>query len=72
VVRIVCSGNLTLTDLTGLDISGVVFDFQNSGGLILDTVAWSRFDLGISHATTALTVQGRDVNNGGEVSFLES
>jgi hypothetical protein len=67
VVRIVCSGNLTLTDLTGLDISGVVFDFQNSGGLFLDTVAWSHFDLGITHSTTALTVQGRDGNNGGNV-----
>jgi hypothetical protein len=67
VVRIVCSGNLTLTDLTGLDISGVVFDFQNSGGLFLDTIAWSRFDLGITHSTTALTVQGKDGNNGGNV-----
>lgn len=67
VVRIVCSGNLTLTDLTGIDISGVVFDFQNSGGLFLDTVVWSRFDLAITHSTTALTVQARDGNNAGNV-----
>jgi hypothetical protein len=65
IVRILCSSDLTLSTLAGLDISGVVFDFQNVGGLILDDVAWSRFDMGIVNSTTALTMESHNTENAG-------
>jgi hypothetical protein len=65
VVRILCSGDLTLSNLSGVDLSGVIFDFQGTGGLVLDDVAWSRFDIGIVNSTTGLTVQSRTSNNAG-------
>lgn len=48
VVRIVCNSDLKLSGVTDLDISGVVFDFQGNGGLVLDSVTYSRLELALS------------------------
>jgi hypothetical protein len=67
VVRIVCPATFSLTDVSGVEMSGVVFDFQNAGGLVVDSVTYSRFDLGIVNSTVGLTVQSKDGNNMGNV-----
>ena len=35
-VRISCNGNLVLRDVAGVQISGLIFDFNNTGGLVLE------------------------------------
>lgn len=60
VVRILCPNGLTLSNITGVELSGVVFDFAGASGLILDGVSSSRFELGIVNSNTGLLLQGRD------------
>lgn len=67
VVRIVCNADLKLSNVSDVDISGVVFDFQNNGGLVLDGVNESRFEIGIVNSTTGLDVQANAGNNAGNV-----
>jgi len=63
VVRVTCTHSLTIKDANDVQISGVIFDFQGSGaGLILDSVTYSRFDIGIVDAGTALTLTTHDGN----------
>src|SRR5689334_9588561 len=47
VVRVLCEHSLTIKDASDVQISGVVFDFKDSGRLILDSVTYSRFDMAI-------------------------
>jgi hypothetical protein len=67
VVRVLCNADLTIANVGDVDISGVVFDFQGAGGLVLDSINWSRFDIGIVNATTALTLESRTGNAAGNV-----
>jgi hypothetical protein len=63
VVRVVCTHNLTIKNVHDVQMSGVIFDFQGSGaGLILDGVTYSRFDIGIFDAGTALTLTTHNGN----------
>jgi hypothetical protein len=63
VVRIVCAHDLTIKDASDVQMSGLILDFKGSGaGLILDGVTYSRFDIGIVDAGTALTLTTHDGN----------
>lgn len=55
-VRISCNGPLLIQNAAAIQISGVVFDFNNAGGLILDGVIYSHFEMGIVNATIGLTM----------------
>lgn len=61
-VRIVCPNGLTLKDVNDIELSGVILDFGNSGGLTLDGVMFSKFEIALAHATTALTLTTTDGN----------
>lgn len=65
IVRIVCPAGLKLLNVAGVDFSGVILDFQNAGGFVLDSVGYSRFDMGIVDSNIALTVQSVTGNNMG-------
>lgn len=62
VVRVICDHGLTIKDASDVQISGVIFDFRGTGGLILDSVTYSRFDMGLVDADTALTLTTNDGN----------
>lgn len=62
VVRVICDHGLTIKDASDVQISGVIFDFHGTGGLTLDSVTYSRFDIGIVDADTALTLTTSDGN----------
>jgi hypothetical protein len=61
-VRIACPSGLTLHDVNDVEISGVIFDFENSAGLVLDGVTYSKFEIGLANSTVALTVTANDGN----------
>jgi len=54
-VRISCSSNLVLQNVADVQISGVIFDFNNAAGMVMDGVIYSRFEMSIVDATVALT-----------------
>jgi hypothetical protein len=62
VVRVICNHGLIIKDASDVQISGVIFDFRGTGGLTLDSVSYSRFDMGLVDADTALTLTTNDGN----------
>lgn len=63
-VRIVCPGGLTIT-ANDVSISGVIFDFEGSGGLTLESMTYGDFSIGITNSQTALTLHGSKGNTSG-------
>jgi len=61
-VRIVCPSGLTLKNVNDIEISGVIFDFEEGGGLVLDAVTYSKFEMALAHSITALTLTTNDGN----------
>jgi len=61
-VRIVCPSGLTLKNVNDIEISGVIFDFEQGGGLVLDGVTYSKFEMALAHSITALTLTTNDGN----------
>ena len=55
-VRISCSSNLVLHNVADVQISGLIFDFNNAGGMVMDRVIYSRFEMSIVNATVGLTM----------------
>ena len=55
-VRISCSNNLVLHNVADVQISGLIFDFNNAGGMVMDGVIYSRFEMSIVNATVGLTM----------------
>ena len=66
-VRILYSHPLVIDRSTAIEMSGVILDFQNTGGLTLDSVSESHFDIGIQHSgeSPALTMAANHGNNVG-------
>lgn len=65
-VRISCTSNLVLQNVADVEISGVIFDFNNAGGMVMDGVIYSRFDMSIVNATVGLimtTTTGNTATN---------
>ncbi len=55
-VRISCTNNLVLQNVASVELSGLIFDFNNAGGMVMDGVIYSRFEISIVNATVGLTM----------------
>jgi hypothetical protein len=55
-VRISCMGNLVLSNVANIQIYGVIFDFNNLGGMVMDGVIYSTFAMSIVNSPVGLTM----------------
>lgn len=60
-VRILCPGGLTIT-ANDVHLSGVIFDFEGSGGLTLESTAYGNLSVAITNAETGLTLHSSQGN----------
>jgi hypothetical protein len=61
-VRIFCDHDLVLTSVSGVEISGVIFYFENLGGLVMDSSTGGRFSIGIADSPLALNLESTTGN----------
>jgi hypothetical protein len=61
-VRIFCDHDLALSSVSGVEISGVIFYFENMGGLVLDSITGCQFSMGIVDSPLALNIESTTGN----------
>jgi hypothetical protein len=61
-IRIFCDHDLVLTSVSGVEISGVIFYFENIGGLVMDSSTSCKFSIGIADSPLALNLESTTGN----------
>jgi hypothetical protein len=61
-VRIFCDHDLVLSSVSGVQISGVIFYFENMGGLVLDSITGCQFSMGIADSPLAMNIESTTGN----------
>jgi hypothetical protein len=61
-VRIFCDTNVILTSVSGVEISGVIFYFENIGGLVIDSSIGNKFEIGIADSPLAINLEATTGN----------
>ncbi|MBZ5494451.1 MAG: hypothetical protein LAO76_26300 [Acidobacteriia bacterium] len=61
-VRIFCDHDLVISSVSGVEISGVIFYFENLGGMVLDSITGCQFSIGIADSPLAMNLESTTGN----------
>lgn len=61
-VRIFCDHDLVLSSVSGVEISGVIFYFENIGGMVLDSITGCQLSIGIVDSPLAMNIESTTGN----------
>lgn len=61
-VRIFCDHDLVISSVSGVEISGVIFYFENLGGMVLDSITGCQFSIGIADSPLAMNIESTTGN----------